>query len=50
MAPELMSSEGIVDTAADIYSFGMLLYEMVVGQEPFSDIQNGNYFNPNNCF
>ncbi|MGD2158620.1 MAG: protein kinase [Anaerolineales bacterium] len=34
LSPEALSGEG-VDTRADIWAFGVLLYEMLVGERPF---------------
>jgi serine/threonine-protein kinase len=36
MAPEQMSSDGSTDHRADIYSFGVVAYEMLSGTPPFS--------------
>ncbi|KAL4430765.1 hypothetical protein ABPG75_006021 [Micractinium tetrahymenae] len=35
-APELMQ-DGLLTKASDIYSFGLLMYELVGGQPPFAD-------------
>ena len=37
MAPELKQS-GQTSTASDVYALGVILYEVVTGQKPFSDI------------
>ncbi|MDQ7821907.1 MAG: tetratricopeptide repeat protein [Candidatus Eremiobacteraeota bacterium] len=34
MAPESFKAGGKIDTRADIYSFGIMLYEMLTGQKP----------------
>ncbi len=36
MAPELLSGNGKYGTAVDVYSFGMVIYEMLSGQLPFA--------------
>lgn len=36
MSPEIVQSARIVDTRADIYSFGCVLYHLLTGQAPFS--------------
>ncbi|OQR82190.1 kinase [Thraustotheca clavata] len=36
MAPEVLKSEGSYDYAADIYSLGAVLFEMVTAQTPFA--------------
>eukprot|EP01133_Synstelium_polycarpum_P016773 gene16773-19946_t len=37
-APECLAGEGYT-SAADVYSFGITLYEMVTGEEPYPEIQ-----------
>jgi serine/threonine protein kinase len=37
MAPEVLAGAGAYDLKADIYSFGMVLYEMLTLQFPFHD-------------
>ena len=55
MAPEQMENAHKVDVRADIYSLGVMLYEMVTGLKPYSEktlldqhtkIQEGNYTKP----
>jgi serine/threonine protein kinase len=36
MAPEQFEDAGLVDVRADVYSFGVMLYQMVSGHLPFS--------------
>jgi tRNA A-37 threonylcarbamoyl transferase component Bud32 len=37
MAPEQVSADPAVDHRADLYSFGMLAYEMLTGRPPFAE-------------
>ncbi|MEA1911651.1 MAG: serine/threonine-protein kinase, partial [Spirochaetota bacterium] len=55
MAPEQFSNTKNVDLRADVYSFGVLVYEMLTGKKPFPGsfspelvlkIQKGKYPNP----
>ncbi len=55
MAPEQFNNTKNVDQRADIYSLGVLVYEMLTGKKPFpgaftpelvSSIQKGKYTNP----
>ena len=55
MAPEQFLEVSTVDKRADIYSMGVLLYEMVTGECPFPDqltpknilmMQKGIYYSP----
>lgn len=41
LAPELIDGQ-LADVRSDIYAFGILLYEMIVGRVPFSDIDEDN--------
>src|SRR5262249_41832548 len=36
MAPEQLFSEGTVDGRADVWAFGVILYECIAGRRPFS--------------
>ena len=42
MAPEVASSTGY-DSKADIFSFGMLLYNLLIDSEPWLDIKGISY-------
>ena len=42
IAPEQIRSSGEVDYRADIYSLGVMLYQMLVGELPFSGDNPGN--------
>jgi serine/threonine protein kinase len=42
MAPEQIRNPGDVDQKADIYSLGLLMFAMLVGQEPFSGYKQDN--------
>ena len=55
MAPEQFNDSSSVDKRADIFSFGVMLYEMVTGAKPFraekftelkQEIERGKYKNP----
>lgn len=55
MSPEQLADSSSVDARADIYSMGIMLYEMVTGQKPFKGdmsketiekINSGNYIRP----
>ena len=40
MAPEVLSESGIYNARADIYSFGLILWELWYGQRVFTEIQS----------
>ncbi len=44
MSPERIRSPGLVDARADIYSYGVLAYYMLVGHEPFAASDPGALF------
>ena len=55
MSPEQISDSSSVDNRADIYSMGVMLYEMLTGSKPFAStisaenlekIKKGKYVNP----
>ena len=55
MSPEQISDSSSVDNRADIYSMGVMLYEMLTGSKPFAStisaenlekIKKGKYINP----
>ena len=37
MAPELLDENGIINEKCDVYSFGMILYEIVSNLIPYYD-------------
>ena len=43
MAPEQFSNASHVDTRADIYSFGVMLFEMATGKRPFIATNRADY-------
>ncbi|GLI63433.1 hypothetical protein VaNZ11_006322 [Volvox africanus] len=42
MAPEVLN--GSMSPAADIYSFGVMLWQLVTGEKPFGDVHPGRVF------
>ena len=40
MAPEVLRSESRVDEKSDIFSFGVVLYELATGEEPWKSLSN----------
>ncbi|GIL66764.1 hypothetical protein Vafri_20265, partial [Volvox africanus] len=42
MAPEVLN--GSMSPAADIYSFGVILWQLVTGEKPFGDVHPGRMF------
>ena len=41
MAPEQASAEPTIDHRVDIYAFGILAYELLAGERPFTDLELG---------
>eukprot|EP01132_Coremiostelium_polycephalum_P005280 gene5280-6573_t len=39
-SPECLAGDSSYTSAADVYSYGMLLYELVTGEEPYPEIQS----------
>ncbi|MEM9406144.1 MAG: tetratricopeptide repeat protein [Acidobacteriota bacterium] len=37
MSPEALSGDGDLDTRSDVYSLGVMLFELLVGKRPFED-------------
>ena len=40
MAPEMLTGEGDYSQAVDVYSYGILLYELVAQRRPFLDVSS----------
>ena len=40
MAPEVVGSAGHYDNKCDVYSFGIIMWEVLVEKEPYHDVQN----------
>ena len=43
MAPELLSGDGSVSNSSDVYSFGILMFEIYRGIEAFSETRHPNF-------
>jgi len=41
MAPELLTGDGEIDATIDLYAFGILLYEALAGETPFTERNPG---------
>ncbi|GBB84108.1 hypothetical protein RclHR1_10740007 [Rhizophagus clarus] len=43
IAPEILSRRNYYTKAADIYSFGIIMYEVISGLPPYHDVSHDNY-------
>src|ERR1043166_7859999 len=43
LAPELLSGRGSYSQATDIYAFGIIMWEISSGENPFHDIDHNKY-------
>ena len=43
MAPELILDEGCVSSRADVYAFGMIVYNVITGKEPREGLSTSRY-------
>ncbi|GBB84863.1 hypothetical protein RclHR1_11440002 [Rhizophagus clarus] len=43
IAPEILSRRNYYTKAADIYSFGIIMYEVISGLPPYHDVNHDNY-------
>nr|GMD78840.1 serine/threonine-protein kinase STE20-like isoform X2 [Ipomoea batatas] len=39
MAPELLNGESMVSEKVDVYSFGIVMWELLIGEEPYSNMR-----------
>ncbi|KAI5074434.1 hypothetical protein GOP47_0010395 [Adiantum capillus-veneris] len=41
MAPELLNTKGLVTEKVDVYSFGIVMWELLTGEEPYANMHCG---------
>jgi len=45
MAPEILTSMPLYDEKVDVYSFGIVLWELLTGEEPYDNMENNEIIN-----
>uniref|UniRef100_A0A5B6Z5W1 Protein kinase domain-containing protein n=1 Tax=Davidia involucrata TaxID=16924 RepID=A0A5B6Z5W1_DAVIN len=40
MAPELLNTKNMVTEKVDVYSFGMVMWELLTGEEPYANLRS----------